>query len=364
MVRNQEPLIPIDRVAGTPAMRRGWETVDAAVERYLQWMAEHPNRAARTTENAGFQLDRFREFVHEGQRVGDLALDCVPSTIVQAYQRSMVDAETSPNTITVYMARVSAFFTWTIETEARQAREQRREARELFTPVIGDLLHRKTRRRDRVLTVDEVNRLIAATPDPLLWFVGCGVFAGLRAGETIHLRPNLDVDLEVGTITIREKDGIWKPKTPRSKRLVPMAPALLEIARAHADRYAGDAWMMPSPIDASLPISDLAVRKHFIPVVERTGMVYGRAHPQGVTYHTLRHSFASHAVMRGVDLYTVAKLLGDSLKMVEDVYADLSPDHKRAAVAKLAGAFTLGASLNGALPESSESVTAGVTENA
>ncbi len=45
--------------------------------------------------------------------------------------------------------------------------------------------------------------------------------------------------------------------------------------------------------------------------------------------------------MRGVDLYTVAKLLGDSLKVVEDVYADLSPDWKRAAVAKLAGAFNV-----------------------
>ena len=45
--------------------------------------------------------------------------------------------------------------------------------------------------------------------------------------------------------------------------------------------------------------------------------------------------------MRGVDLYTVAKLLGDSVKMVEDVYADLSPDHKRQAVAKLASAFTI-----------------------
>jgi hypothetical protein len=45
--------------------------------------------------------------------------------------------------------------------------------------------------------------------------------------------------------------------------------------------------------------------------------------------------------MNGVDLYTVAKLLGDSVKTVEEVYADLSPDHKREAVRKLAAAFSI-----------------------
>ncbi len=188
--------------------------------------------------------------------------------------------------------------------------------------------------------MDEANALIATTPPQMLWFVGCGLLAGLRNGETTHLRPGIDVDIEIGTITIREQAN-WKPKTSRSKRLVPMAPQLLEIARTHVANWANDKWMMPSPVDPDRPISDAGVRTQFIPIVERTGMTYGRDEPQGVTYHTLRHSFASHAVMNGVDLYTLSKLLGDSIKTVEDCYADLSPEHKREAVERLAGAFNL-----------------------
>lgn len=366
MVANNEPLIAVvppvavtvDAAPEAELLQESdaslWETIDDAIDRYLDWLNAHPNRTDATKANAGFQIARFREFVWEGKRIGSIALDRLPAAAVQEYQASMINAGTSPNTITVYMGRVSTLWSWSIETEQRESREQRRPARELFSPVIADMLHRKKRPRERMLTIDEADRLLASTPPQLLWFVGCGLFAGLRAGETLHLRPGIDVDVEIGGISIREQAD-WKPKTNRSKRFVPMAPSLLAIAREHATKYANESWMMPSPVHSALPITDLAVRKHFIPIVERAGMIYGREHPQGVTYHTLRHSFASHAVMRGVDLYTVAKLLGDSLKTVEDVYADLSPDHKRTAVAKLAGAFKL--------PEFNSNDTAGVTAN-
>jgi integrase len=344
MVAQQEPLQAIERppaavvtIAEAPS---AWDTVDAAAKRYLAWMAGNPNIEPGTERNAGFQLARFRDFVYDGARLGDASLDRVPSAAVQLYQRTMVDAETSPNTITVYMGRVATLWSWSIEHEQRAAREARRPARDLYSPVVPELLYRQKRPRERMLTVQEADRVLAGTPPQLLWFVGCGLLAGLRAGETLHLRPGVDVDLDIGTITIREQAG-WKPKTARSRRLVPMAPSLLEIARVHTARYANDSWMMPSPVNPALPITDLGVRTHFIPIVERAGLIYGRDDVQGVTYHTLRHTFASHAVMRGVDLYTVAKLLGNTVKMVEDVYADLSPDFKRAAVAKLAGAFTL-----------------------
>lgn len=347
MVAAGEPLLPLAVVPDATATEAGaaagapvWETIDEAADRYLDWLAGHPNRTDRTRELAGYQLARFTDFTWDGRRVGDIALDRLPSAAIQAYQQSMLAAGTSPNSITTYMGRVSTLWSWAIETETREAREARRPMRELFTPVIGDLLHRKHRPRERMLTTDEADRLLASTPAPLLWFVGCGLLAGLRAGEALHLRPGIDVNLELGAITIREQAG-WTPKTARSKRVVPTSPALLEIARVHAAEYASDSWMMPSPVDPALPITDLGVRKHFIRIVERAGLIYGREHPQGVTYHTLRHTFASHAVMRGVDLYTVAKLLGDSPKTVEDTYAGLSPDHMRTAVAKLAGAFTL-----------------------
>jgi hypothetical protein len=52
---------------------------------------------------------------------------------------------------------------------------------------------------------------------------------------------------------------------------------------------------------------------------------------RGETFHTLRHTFASHAVMSGIDLYTLAKILGHrDLSMVQR-YAHLAPSHLKAA---------------------------------
>jgi len=51
----------------------------------------------------------------------------------------------------------------------------------------------------------------------------------------------------------------------------------------------------------------------------------------------LRHTFVSHLVMRGVDLRTVAKLMGlRDIKMTMG-YAHLAPGHLQAAVDGLVG---------------------------
>jgi hypothetical protein len=51
-----------------------------------------------------------------------------------------------------------------------------------------------------------------------------------------------------------------------------------------------------------------------------------------VTFHTLRHTFASHLVMSGADLVTVKELMGHRDIEMTMRYTHLSPDHKVAAV--------------------------------
>ncbi len=51
--------------------------------------------------------------------------------------------------------------------------------------------------------------------------------------------------------------------------------------------------------------------------------------------HTLRHTFASHLVMGGVDFPTVMKLMGHSDIQTTMIYAHLAPDHLADAVNKL-----------------------------
>ena len=49
-------------------------------------------------------------------------------------------------------------------------------------------------------------------------------------------------------------------------------------------------------------------------------------------FHNLRHTFASHLVMAGVDLKTVQELLGHKSITMTLRYSHLSPDHKKRAV--------------------------------
>ena len=57
----------------------------------------------------------------------------------------------------------------------------------------------------------------------------------------------------------------------------------------------------------------------------------------GVRIHDCRHTFASHAVMSGLDLYTVGRLLGHADTASTERYAHLADGHVRAAAGRISG---------------------------
>ena len=61
---------------------------------------------------------------------------------------------------------------------------------------------------------------------------------------------------------------------------------------------------------------------------------------QKITFHTLRHTFASWLAINGTPILTIKELLGHQSLAMTERYSHLSPDHKRQAVDGIEAMFT------------------------
>ncbi|MFA9409443.1 MAG: tyrosine-type recombinase/integrase [Candidatus Dadabacteria bacterium] len=71
-----------------------------------------------------------------------------------------------------------------------------------------------------------------------------------------------------------------------------------------------------------------SIRKAFKNSCNRAGI-------KNLTFHTLRHTFATRLVLSGVDLATVSKLLGHSTIQMTMRYSHPTPEALKNAVSKL-----------------------------
>jgi len=118
---------------------------------------------------------------------------------------------------------------------------------------------------------------------------------GLRLTEQFKARWDC-VDLERGILTVPLS------KSGRTRHVL-LSDAAVSIVRSLSSSLHSQ-YLFPSPLTPAQPIQGRNfVVKAYMPVLERAGI-------QGATWHTLRHTFASRAVMGGVDIRTVQELMG------------------------------------------------------
>jgi integrase len=127
------------------------------------------------------------------------------------------------------------------------------------------------------------------------------------------------VDLKNGFITFMET----KNDEPRSVPLTGHALELM-IERSKAPRIDTE-LVFPSRVDDQ---KHFDFRRPF----EKALKV---AQIEDFSWHNLRHSAASYLVMAGVDIRTVAEILGHKTMQMTQRYAHLSPEHLKDATAKL-----------------------------
>lgn len=174
----------------------------------------------------------------------------------------------------------------------------------------------------RFLTQEEVEKLLTNSEEWLYPIFYTFINTGMRKGELETLTWS-DVDFGRRKVKIRVKDD-WTPKT--NEREIPINDGLFELLTKHKKKAIGPLVFHDGEGNM---IEKNKLRKELMKVTERAGF------PDVTKLHSLRHTFASHLVMAGVDLPTVKKLMGHSDIETTMIYSHLAQSHITDAVNKL-----------------------------
>ena len=171
--------------------------------------------------------------------------------------------------------------------------------------------------RERFLSSDELKRLgfvlDHAEDKQAAAVIRLLLFTGARSSEVTGLR--WDWIRCTRAVLPDSKTG------PKTIQLPPPARAVLN-GLPRKGRY-----VFPNKAGDG-PIKDLGLRWQ---------KLRGLAGLDDVRIHDCRHSFASHAVMSGLDLYTVGRLLGHADVASTERYAHLADEHVREAAGRISG---------------------------
>lgn len=184
-----------------------------------------------------------------------------------------------------------------------------------------------------------VTRLGEGSPLPLA-LLDALVDTGGRRGEVLGLRWS-DLDLDAGTATITRQLtahpatkalAVRPTKRPRSKSTVGLHPSTVAALRQrrvqqHQHRLLmGSGWPQEDSLHAGLVFTwPNGHAMHPDTVTKVVGRLSVQAGLPRLTPHGLRHAFASAALSARVPVEVVAARLGNTARVVQEVYAHVIP---------------------------------------
>lgn len=176
-------------------------------------------------------------------------------------------------------------------------------------------------KRLRYLSVQECQELFNSCDAYLKPIVQFALNSGCRRGEILNLKWD-NVDLKHGFISLIETKNGERRETPINDTLRSVLQGItrrLDVPYVFFDSETGG------------PAS-IRFEKRFKTAVKKAGI-------KDFHFHDLRHTFASHLVMAGVDITTVSKLLGHKSLTMTLRYSHLAPAHLQAGIKKLDNIF-------------------------
>ncbi len=274
-----------------------------ALGRYTQ---EHRHaRASKTNDDLKRKVADFLSWS------GAAMLRHVSEKSLRDYLAHRIDKnKISLYTVNTIIQNVKSWLSWCVRKRLLMA-----------NPAAGIRKYRVAQQDVRFLSKDEISAILAAARDPALYadgvttlhpVIAAGIYTGLRQREIFNLEWQ-DLDWTRNLLRVRNRGGFTTKD--KENRTIPIHPTLKAILRPAAG--------------ASGKCFDVTNhRKIFRRVLKKAKLA-------GVGWHTLRHTFASHALMAGVPLATVSRWLGHSSVTTTMIYSHLLAGHEQDEIGKL-----------------------------
>ncbi|WP_321384343.1 site-specific integrase [uncultured Enterococcus sp.] len=207
-------------------------------------------------------------------------------------------------------------------------------------PCKNVVLPKKTTKKIRALSLAEQRKLeMLAMQERECSPVILALYSGMRIGEISGLKWE-DIDFEKNLIHVQrtitritnEQTIIGKtkvvagtPKSDRSERLIPMALNLKNYL-IEKRQWADGEYVIACNGGLAEPRT---INYRFKKLTDKLGL-------EDVRFHSLRHTFATRCIERGVDIASLSQILGhQSTKLTLDTYADSLIENRQAAMAKI-----------------------------
>ncbi len=238
---------------------------------------------------------------------GKLELQEITPLEIEKYRAVRLEEGVSKSTVNREITILKKMFNLAIDWNFAQV-----------NPVLKiKLFSEKNTMKERILTDEEEEKLLAGCPDYLKPIVIMALHTGMRRGEILNLEW-AQVDLAKRTILVKNtKSGKDRP--------LPINETLFSALSKPWSQEGKGTLVFPNPATGK-PFTEL--KKSFKQACKRAGIT-------DLRFHDLRHTFASRLVEAGVDIITVRDLLGHFSVRVTERYTHSGQSQKSLAVESL-----------------------------